>query len=100
MILNTNRVYPTPVLLEKEKYPEEEIEKLKEKFKVIEIDAQAEAKASGNIRAANTIILGVLSNFLEIEDEVWHEVLKENVPKKAVEENLVAFRRGKAYVRE
>ena len=100
VILNTNRVYPTPVLLEKAEYPEEEIEKLKEKFRVIEIDAQAEAKASGNIRAANTIILGVLSNFLEIEDTIWLEVLKENVPAKAVEENLVAFRRGKEYVRE
>jgi len=100
IILNTNRVYPTPVLLEKEVYPEEEIEKLKEKFQVIEIDAQKEAKASGNRKAANTIILGVLSSFLQIDDEVWYEVLKENVPPKAVEENLVAFRRGKEYVRE
>ena len=100
IILNTNRVYPTPVLLEKEVYPEEEIEKLKEKFQVIEIDAQKEAKASGNSKAANTIILGVLSSFLKIDDEVWYEVLKENVPPKAVEENLVAFRRGKEYVRE
>jgi len=100
IILNTNRVYPTPVLLEKEVYPEEEIEKLKEKFQVIEIDAQKEAKASGNRKAANTIILGVLSSFLQIEDDVWYEVLKENVPPKAVEENLVAFRRGKDYVRE
>ncbi len=100
IILNTNRVYPTPVLLEKEDYPEEEIEKLKERFKVIEIDAQKEAKTSGNIKAANTIILGVLSNFLEIHDDVWNEVLRENVPEKAVEENFIAFRRGKAYVRE
>ena len=97
VILNTNRVYPTPVLLEKEVYPEEEIAKMKERFKVIEIDAQKEAKASGNSKAANTIILGVLSSFLEIDDEVWYEVLKENVPPKAVEENLVAFRRGKEY---
>jgi len=100
VILNTNRVYPTPVLLEKEEYPEEEIEKLKEKFTVIEIDAQAQAKAAGNSKAANTIILGVLSSHLDIADEIWHEVLRENVPKKAVEENLVAFRRGKEYVRE
>ncbi|WP_312713037.1 2-oxoacid:acceptor oxidoreductase family protein, partial [Proteiniclasticum ruminis] len=48
IILNTNRVYPTPVLLEKEPYPEEAIEGLKEKFEVIEIDAQKEAEASGN----------------------------------------------------
>ena len=98
VILNTNRVYPTPVLLEKEEYPEEEIEELKRRFNVIEIDAQVEAKASGNIRAANTILIGLLSKFLDIKDEVWHEALKGFVPAKAVEENLVAFRRGKEYV--
>ncbi|HSL86021.1 MAG TPA: indolepyruvate oxidoreductase subunit beta [Bacteroidales bacterium] len=98
IILNTNRVYPTPVLLEKEVYPEEEISQLKQKFEVIEIDAQKEAKASGNIRAANTILIGLLSRYLEIEDEVWHEVLRGFVPEKAVEENLVAFKRGKEYV--
>lgn len=98
VILNTNRVYPTPVLLEKEIYPEEEIEELKKRFNVIEIDAQVEAKASGNIRAANTILIGLLSKFLDISDEVWHEALKGFVPAKAVEENLVAFRRGKEYV--
>lgn len=98
VILNTNRVYPTPVLLEKEEYPEEEIEALKERFNVIEIDAQVEAKASGNIRAANTILIGLLSKYLDISDEVWYEALKGFVPSKAVEENLVAFRRGKEYV--
>ncbi len=98
VILNTNRVYPTPVLLEKEEYPEEEIEALKERFNVIEIDAQVEAKASGNIRAANTILIGLLSKYLDISDEVWYAALKGFVPAKAVEENLVAFRRGKEYV--
>ncbi len=98
VILNTNRVYPTPVLLEKEVYPEEEIEELKQRFNVIEIDAQVEAKASGNIRAANTILIGLLSKFLNISDDVWKEALTGFVPAKAVEENLVAFRRGKEYV--
>lgn len=97
VILNTNRVYPTPVLLEKDVYPEEEIEDLKKSFNVIEIDAQVEAKASGNIRAANTILIGLLSKFLDISDDVWQEALTGFVPAKAVEENLVAFRRGKEY---
>lgn len=100
IILNTNRVYPTPVLLEKDTYPEDAIEKLKETYEVIEIDAQEEAKASGNIKAANTILLGLVSKYLDIEESLWHEVLKKFVPKKAVEENLVAFKRGKDYERK
>ena len=99
IILNTNRVYPTPVLLEKEPYPEEAIEGLKEKFEVIEIDAQKEAEASGNIKTANTILLGLVSKYLPIEDQVFEEVLKAHVPPKAVEENLTAFYRGKRYGR-
>lgn len=97
IILNTKEVHPTPVLLEEEKYPDDAIRVLKERFKVIEIDAMKEAKLSGNIKAANTILIGLLSKFLEISEETWHFVLRENVPPKAIEENINAFRRGSSY---
>lgn len=94
IIMNTKRVYPTPVLLEKEPYPEAEIEELKDRYQVVEIDAMNEAKASGNIKAANTILIGLLARYLDIDTRIWDEVLRENVPEKAIEENLHAFRRG------
>ena len=97
IILNTKEVHPTPVLLEEEKYPDDAIRALKERFRVIEIDAMKEAKLSGNIKAANTILIGLLSKFLEISEETWHFVLRENVPPKAIEENINAFRRGSSY---
>lgn len=94
IIMNTKRVYPTPALLEKEPYPEEEIEALKDRYQVVEIDAMSEAKASGNIKAANTILIGLLARYLNIDTKIWEEVLRENVPEKAIEENIQAFRRG------
>ncbi|HSP47169.1 MAG TPA: indolepyruvate oxidoreductase subunit beta [Clostridiaceae bacterium] len=94
IIMNTKRVYPTPALLEKEPYPEAEIEALKDTYQVVEIDAMNEAKASGNIKAANTILIGLLARYLDIDTRIWEEVLRENVPEKAIEENIVAFRRG------
>lgn len=97
IILNTKEVHPTPVLLELEKYPHDAIRALKERFRVIEIDAMNEAKLSGNIKAANTILIGLLSKFLEISEETWQFVLRENVPEKAIEENINAFRRGSSY---
>jgi len=100
IILNTREVHPTPVLLELEKYPNEAITQLKEKFRVIEIDAMKEAKLSGNIKAANTILIGLLSTFLEISEDTWQFVLRENVPEKAIEENINAFRRGATYQSE
>ena len=59
-----------------------------------------EAKLSGNIKAANTILIGLLSTFLEIKEETWQFVLRENVPVKAIEENINAFRRGSTYKSE
>lgn len=97
IILNTKKVYPTPALLEKEPYPEEEIEALKDRYQVVEIDAMNEAKASGNIKAANTILIGLLARYLDIDTGIWEEVLRENVPEKAIEENINAFRRGYAF---
>jgi indolepyruvate ferredoxin oxidoreductase beta subunit len=97
IILNIKEVHPTPVLLEVEKYPYEEIKQLKERFRVIEIDAMKEAKLSGNIKAANTILIGLLSTFLEISEDTWQFVLRENVPSKAIEENINAFRRGSSF---
>lgn len=97
VVMNTNIVYPTPVLLEVEEYPTEEIENMKSKFKVIEIDAPKEAKEAGNIKTSNTIMIGVLAKLLDIKAETWEEVLRENVPEKAIEENIKAFYRGYNY---
>ncbi len=97
IIMNMKEVYPTPVLLEQEEYPFEEIEALKDKHEVIEIDGIEEAKAAGNIKAANTVLIGVLAQYLDIDTEIWEEVLKESVPPKAIEDNIRAFYRGYEY---
>lgn len=96
IIMNTKNVYPSPVMLEKAEYPEEEIKKLEEKFNVIYVDADAEAKEAGNIKAANTIQLGILAGVLDIEKERWLEAIKQFVPEKAIEANVNAFERGLA----
>lgn len=94
IILNEKEVYPTPALLEQEEYPYEEIENLKDKFHIIKVDAMEEAKMAGNIKAANTVLIGMLAKELSIDVDIWKEVLKENVPSKAVDVNIVAFHRG------
>lgn len=94
IIINTKEVYPTPSLLEQEDYPHEEIENLKKEFKVIEVDGPKEAKEAGNIKAVNTVLIGILAGQLDIDKDIWLKVLKENVPAKAVEDNIRAFNRG------
>lgn len=96
IIMNKKRVYPTPVLLEQADYPEDEIKALEEKFNVIYVDADAEAKESGNIKAANTIQLGILAGVLDINTKYWLEAIEQFVPPKAIEANRNAFERGYA----
>lgn len=94
VVLNENRVYPTPVLLEQAEYPEAQFEELKKRFKVISTDAREAAREAGNIKAANSVMLGILAGIIEMPEDVFIEVIKEHVPKSAVEENIAAFRKG------
>jgi len=44
---------------------------------------------------ANTVILGVLSSYLDIEVDIWEDVLKKRFPPKLLGENINAFRLGR-----
>jgi indolepyruvate ferredoxin oxidoreductase, beta subunit len=96
IILNTKKVYPTSVQQEKEQYPGNEINELKKKFSVFELDATELAIEIGKKQISNTIMLGVLSNFLDIKQDTWKEVIRQNVPYKLADENLRAFEYGKS----
>ncbi|MGM0397149.1 MAG: indolepyruvate oxidoreductase subunit beta [Bacillota bacterium] len=97
IVINEKRTYPSPVLLEKVEYPEDEIEAMEKDYTVIKVDAAKEAKEAGNIKAANTIMLGILAKHLDIDVDVWEKVLVENVPPKAKDANIEAFKRGYNY---
>lgn len=97
IILNTKEIYPTPVLLEQEEYPHEEIDKLEEKYNIVKIDAREEAKKAGNIKTANLILIGILAKLLDISTDIWEETIRENVPPKAIDANINAFYRGYNY---
>jgi indolepyruvate ferredoxin oxidoreductase beta subunit len=95
LILNDQRIDPMPVITGKAKYPESIVEKLKDNYKsVISIDALRMAKECGNIKAVNTVLLGILAKSTSIGKEIWLDSLKENVPAKAIDVNLKAFEAG------
>lgn len=95
-IVNNNQAYPTPVLLEKEEYPEDAAKILAgHGIKAVNVDGPGIAKELGNIRLANTVLLGVLSKELDIAPEHWHEAISAHVPAKTIELNIEAFERGR-----
>ncbi len=61
------------------------------------LDATAIATGLGEPRAANTVLLGVLSTSLDIPVAAWRAVLDQLVPQKARAINLEAFEAGRAW---
>ncbi len=64
------------------------------------LDATGIAGELGNDRAANTVLLGVLSTALPFSGDEWLDVIGRVVPPKTREINRAAFLAGREWVRE
>ena len=62
---------------------------------VIGVDADKIAAELGNPRLVNTILLGIMSNFMPFGEERWTNVIRRRVKERFVEINLAAFGRGR-----
>jgi indolepyruvate ferredoxin oxidoreductase, beta subunit len=96
IIVNAEEIYPPAVNSGDVPYPEDAISFLKSNYKQVkEIDATALAKESGNIKAANVVLLGAISNLMNISPSIWKGVIKKSFPEKLVKVNLTAFQMGR-----
>lgn len=96
VIINDEEVYPPSVNLGDEPYPDDAVDFIKQHFTDVKVvDATEMALRSGDRRMANTVILGVLSSYLDIGDDVWEEVLEESFPAKILNGNKKAFQLGR-----
>ena len=64
------------------------------------VPGTAIARDLGNARAANVVLIGALSTFLDVPVETWLAVIEARVPPKYVELNRQAFMRGRQAVEE
>ena len=97
IIVNDTRIDPMPVVIGAAAYPEHILETLREKYKVLAVDATAEAKKLGNPRVFNTIILGVAAQHIQFSKEEWLQVIADTVPPKTIAINQTAFLTGYNY---
>ncbi len=101
VIADSLEIYPPAVNRGEMEYPKDIEEFLRSNFeRVYLLPATEIAKNLGDPRIANVVLLGALSNFLEFEESLWEESIMENVPKRALEINLMAFREGKRLIQE
>ena len=96
VVANDYKIAPPSVLLGQAVYPQALPEKIKAKFPdFLLVDGQGLALQAGDVRAANTVMLGAVSKRLQIAEEVWQKALEKMVPKRALEINLKAFAMGR-----
>ena len=96
MVVNDCRIDPMTVVIGAKSYPEGIIEELREKHAVYSIDGAGIAKALGNSKVLNSVVLGYAAKHIGFEKSVWLDTLATTVPPKTVELNTKAFEEGYA----
>ncbi|HOD66841.1 MAG TPA: indolepyruvate oxidoreductase subunit beta [candidate division Zixibacteria bacterium] len=97
-IVSETTLIPAIVTSSKEfTYPKDAIGAMRKVARrVIGVPADKIAGELGNPRLVNTILLGVLSNYLPFDLDLWKEAIRARVKEKFVPVNLAAFDRGRA----
>jgi indolepyruvate ferredoxin oxidoreductase beta subunit len=97
VITSRTRLVPAIVTSSKEySYPDDAVASLQAKVtRTIPVDADSIARELGDPRLVNTLLLGVLSNYLPFAKEQWTEAIKKRVKPKFVDINVTALERGR-----
>ncbi|WP_245574341.1 indolepyruvate oxidoreductase subunit beta [Desulfovirgula thermocuniculi] len=97
LIASSQIVPPVTVLAGLARCPDDVPSYLYRHARTLEVDALDRARACGNPRAANVVLLGVLARELPLPLEVWLRAVRECVPERFLGVNLAAFEAGYNY---
>lgn len=97
LIASDQKVVPPITTTGKFTYPEDVEGRIKARVPDTKIiPAYDIAKKLGNVRLVNTVLLGVLSRAIDLEEEKWLQVIERMAPKGTGEINKKAFLEGRA----
>ncbi|MEI8216619.1 MAG: indolepyruvate oxidoreductase subunit beta [Eubacteriales bacterium] len=94
MVINDYEIPSVPILMGKEKYPEEIVENIGKLAKITVVKAADIAKELGNSKMMNVVLLGALIKALEINDVDWEQTIRDSVKESFREINIKAFQKG------
>ena len=96
VITSTQKIDPMPVITGNAAYPENIVEKLGALgVETDALDCLSIAREAGSVKAANTVLMGRLSNYFDLPVEAWLKALEAVVPPKFLELNKKAFDLGR-----
>lgn len=95
-MVNNQEIRPVTVSSGQSRWPEDLDERLRNTFPRLElIPALDIARDLGNVRVVNMVMIGALSNHLDVEDAIWRESIRALVKPQYLDFNLKAFDAGK-----
>ncbi len=95
VIVNSQELYPLPVLTGTVEYPDDVLERIRSKVpRTLEVDASEIAARCGSLKVVNTVLMGVLAPLLDRDMDTWRKIIRETVPFRTVDINLAAFEEG------
>lgn len=96
VIVNTQQIKPPAVAMGQVAYPEDVLASITSLgIQVVTVDAFDIARDAGEVKAANVVMVGAMSNFLPMAVEVYEEIINTRVPERFRKVNLKAFRAGR-----
>lgn len=96
MVINNERIDPLPVMSGEMKYPEDIDKKVAAAVpRTIITEATRIASECGNVKAANTVVIGIIGRALSIPDELLDESVRTLMPAKVIDVNLKALHAGR-----
>ena len=92
IIVNSQRIDPMPVITGSCKYPEDILDKIRERgISIIEVDALKYAKEAGSVKSVNVVLMGCLAKILGVQKDIWIEAITDSVSKDFIKLNINAF---------
>ncbi len=93
-VVNDYEIPSTVIASGQSEYPQGILESIQDNFRTIALNAGQIAIDLGSAKCMNVVLFGALVRALAMEDIDWETVIKETVPPKFCELNLLAYRAG------
>ena len=95
VIVNEQKISPMPVIIGAAKYPADVFDRMdRAGVQTVRVDAPAIAAQSGNPKAVNIVLLGMLAKRLPMARELWLDAIAAKSPAAFVTANQEAFNEG------
>jgi len=95
VIVNEQMISPMPVIIGAAKYPVDVFDRLdRAGVQTVRVDAPTIAAQSGNPKAVNIVLLGMLAKRLPMARELWLDAIAAKSPAPFVSANQEAFNKG------